>query len=105
MINLFSQDKSEFCILRITYTVKTAGLDAKLQLDLGSNPNHSLKDIFENTKGGTITIKNIDGTSTVIKSEIDFLTVIQQFGFYLKDVFTMTLLDKSYANFIFEKKQ
>ncbi len=104
MIILKAQEKSEYCILRITYSVKTQGLESKLMIDLGNQINHSLRDVFENSKGGTISIKNSDGTVTVIKDEIDFLPVIERYGFKLKDVYSMTLLDKSYVNFIFEKK-
>lgn len=100
-----AQEKTEYCILRVTYSVKPNNLDSKLSIDLGSNANHSLKGIFENTKGGTISVNNIDGTVTIIKDEIDFFTIINKYGFKLINSYTMTLLDKSYANFVFEKKK
>lgn len=102
--NIFAQEKIEYCILRVTYSVKPNNLDSKLSLDLGSTANHSLKGIFENTKGGTISVNNADGTVTVIKDEIDFFTIISKYGYKLINSYTMTLLEKSYANFIFEKK-
>ncbi|HOU98008.1 MAG TPA: hypothetical protein PLP65_04095 [Bacteroidales bacterium] len=103
--SLVAQEKNEYCILRVTYSVKPNNLDSKLSIDLGTNSNHSLKGIFENTKGGTISVNNADGTVTVIKDEVDFLTIISKYGFKLINSYTMTLLEKSYANFIFEKKE
>lgn len=102
---LVAQEKTEYCILRVTYSVKPNNLDSKLSIDLGSNANHSLKGIFENTKGGTISINNADGTVTVIKDEVDFFSIISKYGFKLINSYTMTLLEKSYANFVFEKKK
>lgn len=99
---LVAQEKTEYCILRVTYSVKPNNLESKLSIDLGSNANHSLKGIFENTKGGTISVNNADGTVTVIKDEIDFFTIINKYGFKLIDSYTMTILEKSYANFVFE---
>ncbi|NMC98407.1 MAG: hypothetical protein GYA62_01605 [Bacteroidales bacterium] len=103
--NIVAQEKNEYCILRVTNSVKPNNLDSKLSIDLGTNSNHSLKGIFENTKGGTISVNNADGTVTVIKDEIDFLTIISKYGYKLINTYTMTLLEKSYANFIFEKKE
>ncbi|NSW46057.1 MAG: hypothetical protein HPY79_09625 [Bacteroidales bacterium] len=100
----FSQEKAEYCIVRVTYSVKPNNLDSKLSIDFGTNINHSLKGIIENGKGGTITVNNADGTVTVVKDEIDIFSVLNKYGFVLINSYTMTLLDKSYANFIFEKK-
>lgn len=102
---LFAQQNTEYCILRVTYSVKPNNLESKLFVDLGSNANHSLKGIFENTKGGTISINNVDGTVTVIKDEVDFFTIVSNYGFKLINSYTITLLEKSYANFVFEKKK
>lgn len=102
---LVAQEKTEYCILRVTYSIKPNNLDSRLSVDIGSSENHSLKGIFENTKGGTISVNNSDGTITVIKDEVDFLTIINKYGFKLINSYTMTLLEKSYVNFIFEKKK
>lgn len=100
-----AQEKKEYCILRITYSVKPNNLESKLFVDFGTDANHSLKGIIENTKGGIISINNTDGTVTVIKDEVDFLNIISKYGYKLINSYTMTLLEKSYANFIFEKKK
>jgi len=101
---LVAQEKTEYCILRVTYSVKPNNLDSKLSIDLGSSANHSLKGIIENTKGGTISVNNADGTVTVVKDEIDMFSILYKYGFKFLNSYTMTLLDKSYTNFIFEKK-
>lgn len=102
--SLHAQSKTEYCILRIVNTVKTTGVESKLFIDLGSSQTHSLKNVFENNKNGTISVKNSDGSTTIIKDEVDFLPIIEQYGFKLIEVYSNSILEKSYVNYLFEKK-
>ncbi len=100
-----SQDKKiEYCILRITHSVKPGDIESRLSIELGDFPNHSLKGIFTNTKGGTISVNQPDGSVVVIKNEVDFLNFISKYGYKLEQTYTFTLLEKLYTNFIFKKE-
>lgn len=101
---LQAQQKSEYCILRIINTLKTTGVESKLSIDIGTSKEHSLYNVFENNKNGFVVLKNSDGSTLVIKDEIDFLPIIERFGFKLIQVYTTSILDKSYVNYLFEKK-
>ncbi len=102
--NSNAQSKVEYCILRIVNTVKTTGVESKLYLDIGSSKTHSLNGVFENNKNGTITVKNSDGSTILIKDEVDFLPIIERYGFKLIKVYSNSILEKSYINYLFEKK-
>jgi predicted SPOUT superfamily RNA methylase MTH1 len=103
--NIQAQNKTEYCILRIVNTIKTTGVESKLYINIGSSQIHSLKGVFENNKNGTISIKNSDGTTTIIKDEVDFLSIIERYGFKLIEVYSNSILEKSYVNYLFEKRQ
>ncbi len=106
VLTIQAQEKAEYCILRVTYSVKPNNLDARLSIDIGTDVNHStLKGIFQNNKGDSINVNNPDGSVTVIKNEVDFFSVINKYGFNLINTYTVTLLEKSYTNFVFEKKK
>ncbi|MCX7953573.1 MAG: hypothetical protein N3A01_00105 [Bacteroidales bacterium] len=98
---LFSQ-KKEYFILRVTYLIKPARIECKLEVDLGTKA-HTLKNIIENTSDGALKIKNDDGTIFIIKNEVDFINFIQKYNYKLINSYTFTQLDKSYVNFLFEK--
>lgn len=99
-----AQQKSEYCILRIINTLKTTGVESKLSIDIGTSKDHSLYNVFENNKNGYVVFKNSDGSTLVIKDEVDFLPIMERFGFKLIQVYTNSILDKSFVNYLFEKK-
>lgn len=101
---MLAQQKSEYCILRIINTLKTTGVESKLSIDIGSSKEHSLYNVIENNKNGFVVLKNSDGSTLVIKDEVDFLPIIERYGFKLVQVYTSSILDKSYINYLFEKK-
>jgi hypothetical protein len=101
---LFAQEKCEYMILRVTYSIKPNGMDSRLEVDLGTSPTHSLKGILENGKSGTLSLHHTDGTVTVIKNEVDFFNIIQTYGFSITNSYSFTVLEKSYANFVLVRK-
>lgn len=101
LLKTYSQNK-EYFILRVTYLIKPTRIESKLEIDLGTK-SHSLKNIIENTPDGTLKIKNEDGSTFIIKNEVDFFNFIQKYNFKLVNSFNFTQLDKTYVNFIFEK--
>jgi hypothetical protein len=100
----YSQNQTEYCILRITNSIKTTGIESKLYLDIGTNQTHSLKNVFINNKNGTITVKKADGSSLIISDEIDFLNIIEQYGFKLIHCYSTSVLEKTYVSYLFEKR-
>ncbi len=101
---LLAQDKCEYLILRVTYSIKPTGMDARLEIDLGTSTTHSMYGILENSKGGNISLKHPDGSVTIIKNEVDFFNIIQTYGFIISNSFSFTVLEKSYVSFILVKK-
>ncbi|MCX7862669.1 MAG: hypothetical protein N2449_06715 [Bacteroidales bacterium] len=101
---IYAQQKTEYCILRIVNTLKTSGIESKLSIDIGNSKEHSLYNIVENNKNGFVIFKQADGSTITIKDEVDFLAIIEKYGFRLVQVYTTSILEKSYINYLFEKK-
>lgn len=104
-LSVNGQTKDEYLILRVSHYTKKHGLDSRLTVDLGTNENHSLKNIIENSQLGSVKISRSDGTVNVLKNEVDFLNIMSDFGFSMKESYVVEISGIKYTQYIFVKSK
>jgi pyruvate formate-lyase activating enzyme-like uncharacterized protein len=98
-----NNQKKEFLILRVTHYTKRTGIESRMTVDIGTLEKHSLKNIIENGENGSI-IFNMPDIKIVARNEVDFLTIIQTFGFELISLNEIELSGRNYFQYLFFKK-
>ena len=104
----FAQKKSEtqnpeYIILWVTHALKQSGIESRLEVNIGHMNGHSMKGILTNGESGTVSF-NIDGTTTVVRNEVDFFTIASSYGFKLFNVEVTDMSGKKYFQYILIKE-
>ncbi len=90
-------------VLWVTHILKQTGMESRLEVNIGNMNSHSLKGILSNGESGTV-IFNDNGKSTVVRTEVDFLTVASFYGFSLNNVEVTDVAGKKYFQYLLIKE-
>lgn len=101
--NAQNHPEKEYVILRVQHFIKPSGVEARLNIEIGTSINHSLKGKIENGPSNTVNYNKSDGTTQVFNNEVDMISFLAGNGFNIKHVYETNLGGRTNINYLFEK--
>jgi len=103
-IQTVSSVQPEYALFRVEYTIRKTGFETKIFWDNGTSKTHSLANIVQPVEGDGLRITKKDGSIIVVHSEIDLLNCLSEYGWKLKETYTIKIMSNEYQTYILIKE-
>ena len=94
----------EYALFRVEYTIKKTGFETKLFWDGGTTKTHSLANLGQNVEGDGVRVTRKDGSIAVAHSEVDLLNYLSEYGWKLKETYTIKIMSNEYQTYVLIKE-